>query len=167
MKTINDIKYNCFNFFGNKVQCCATDELLADVLNKDIDSERYINLAYTNYGGFYSEKIFMQYLKEFHPNNIVIETTYYNGKNAIVFGNIVEDIIELTQDEDILAFEDFEDYYFKKECMDLEEAAKQYIEDNNIPKNKEAVVYDYFRDNVVMTTFGADYSESDLLKYLG
>lgn len=165
MKTIQDIRNRCVDMFGNKADCCATDELLMKILKKDVSTDKYIAISYTDYGGTYLEKIFIQYLKETHPNNIIVENTVYFGENAIVFGYIVDDIIEASKDYP-LGYEDFEDYYYGKEISDLEKAAIQFIKENNIPEDQEEIIYDYFRDVATMQTFGVDYSESDLERYI-
>lgn len=165
MKTIQDIRNRCVDMFGNKADCCATEELLEEVSNKYTLFNKYISLSYTNYGGTYLEKVFIQYLKENHPDNILIENTIYSGENAIVFGYIVDDIIEASKDYP-LGYEDFEDYYYGKEISDLGKAAIQFIKENNIPEDQEEIIYDYFRDAATMQTFGVDYSESDLERYI-
>lgn len=165
MKTIQDIRNRCVDMFGNKTDCYATEELLEEVLNKYTLFDKYIAISYTDYGGTYLEKIFIQYLKETHPNNIIIENTIYFGENAIVFGSIVEDIIEATRDYP-LGYKDFEDYYCNKENSDLEEAATQYIRETYTPENQQGIIYDYFRNAATMQTFGADYSDSDLQNYI-
>lgn len=165
MKTIQDIRNRCVDMFGNKADCYATEELLEKVSNKYTLFNKYIALSYTNYGGTYLEKVFIQYLKENHPNNILVENTIYSGENAIVFGYIVEDIIEASKDYP-LGYEDFEDYYYGKEISDLEEAAIQFIRENDIPEDQEEIIYDYFRNVATMQTFGVDYSESDLESYI-
>lgn len=165
MKTIQDIRNNSVDMFGNKKDIYATDDLLIEILKKNISTDKYISLSYTNYGGTYLEKIFIQYLKENHPDNILIENTIYSGENAIVFGYIVEDIIKASKDYP-LGYEDFEDYYYGKEISDLEEAAIQFIRENDIPEDQEGIIYDYFRDIATVQTFGVDYSESDLESYI-
>lgn len=165
METIQDIRNNSVDMFGNKADCYATDELLMEILKKDVSTDKYIALSYTNYGGTYLEKVFIQYLKENHPNNILVENTIYSGENAIVFGYIVEDIIEASKDYP-LGYEDFEDYYYGKEISDLGKAAEQFIKENDIPNDQEEIIYDYFRNVATMQTFGVDYSESDLESYI-
>lgn len=165
MRTIQDIKKRCVDMFGNKADCCATDELLMEILKKDVSTDKCIAISYTNYGGTYLEKVFIQYLKENHPDNILIENTIYSGENAIVFGYIVDDIIEASKDYP-LGYEDFEDYYCGKEISDLEKAAIQFIRENDIPGDQEEIIYDYFRNAATMQTFGVDYSESDLERYI-
>lgn len=165
MRTIQDIKKRCVDMFGNKTDCYATEDLLEKVSSKYPLFDKYIAISYTDYGGTYLEKIFIQYLKETHPNNIIVENTVYFGENAIVFGYIVDDIIEASKDY-TLGYEDFEDYYYGKEISDLGKAAIQFIKENNIPEDQEEFIYDYFRDVATMQTFGVDYSESDLERYI-
>lgn len=165
MRTIQDIRNRCVDMFGNKTDCYATEYLLEKVSSKYPLFDKYITISYTNYGGTYLEKIFIQYLKETHPNNILIENTIYSGENAIVFGYIVEDIIEASKDYP-LGYEDFEDYYYGKEISDLGKAAIQFIKENNIPEDQEEIIYDYFRDVATMQTFGVDYSDIDLENYI-
>lgn len=165
MRTIQDIKKRCVDMFGNKADCCATDELLTEILKKDVSTDKYITISYTDYGGTYLEKVFIQYLKENHPDNILIEKTIYSGENAIVFGYIVDDIIEASEYYP-LGYEDFEDYYYDKESSDFEKAAIQFIRENDIQGDQEEIIYDYFRNAATMQTFGVDYSDSDLENYI-
>lgn len=163
MKTITSFEEKCFSLFGEK-QCCASDSLKERVLELCPNGEKYINLAYTYYSGTFVEKAFIKYMEDNHPESIIYEETAWFGKNAIVFGEIVSDIIESTELY-ILGFEDFEDYFCKEELEEQMKAAEQYINENDIPEEKKELVIDYFRECSV-ETFGIDYSENDLTLFL-
>lgn len=159
MKTITSFEEKCFSLCGKK-QCYASDSLKERVLELCSNGEKYINLAYTDYGGTFLEKAFIQYMEDNHPESIICESTAWFGKNAIVFGEIVFDIIESTESY-ILGFEGFEDYFCEKEWEEQMKAAEQYINENDIPEEKREIVLDYFRVCSV-ETFGVNYSENDL-----
>lgn len=163
MKTIEQLEKRCFSIFGNN-QCYASDSLKEKVLELCPNGEKFINLAYTDYGGTFVEKVFIQYMKDNHPEFIIYESTFWFGENAIVFGKIVTDIIESTKSY-LFGFENLEDYFNEKEWEEQIKAAEQYINENDIPEEKKELVFDYFRECLV-ETFGVDYSENDLTLFL-
>lgn len=83
-------------------------------LAKSKQSDIYINFAYTDYGGDFFDRVAIAYFKENHPDNIVYESTSWNGENAYIFGEIAKEFKEAT-DNYLLGFEDIEDYYYEKE----------------------------------------------------
>lgn len=163
MKTITSFEEKCFSLWGEK-QCYASDSLKERVLELCPNGEKYINLAYTDYGGTFVEKAFIKYMEDNHPESIIYENTAWFGKNVIVFGEIVFDIIESTESY-ILGFENFEDYFCERELDERMKAAEQYIDENDIPEEKKELVFDYFGECLV-ETFGVDYNETDLTLFL-
>lgn len=90
----------------------ASDSLLEKA--KEVGANVYVNLAYTAYGGTFLDNCIIQYFKEFHPESIIFESTYWTGENAFVFGEIAQTLLDETKNY-ILGFEDFEDYFLDKE----------------------------------------------------
>jgi len=78
------------------------------------DDEIIVNFAYTDYGGDFFDKVAIEYFAEDFPDNIIWEDTSYYGKNAILFGDIVPEFIEETENY-LLGFRDIEDYFYERE----------------------------------------------------
>lgn len=93
----------------NNKRGCASDSLLEDAKAKQ--SNIYINFAYTDYGGDFFDRVSIAYFKENYPDNIVYESTSWNGENAYIFGEIAKKFKEET-DNYLLGFESMEDYFF-------------------------------------------------------
>lgn len=90
----------------------ASDSLLEEAKGKN--SDLYVNFAYNSYGGYFYDNVVIQYMKEHHAENIVLENTSWNGCNAFLFGDVASEFLEESRN-DVLGFEDLEDFYFTKE----------------------------------------------------
>ena len=157
------INEKSINIFGHKENVCASDTLIDKAL--DNESDMYINLAYTDYGGSVLDKYLITYLIEQKNQGIVYENTSWNGINALVFGKTAKEIKEHIDKGYILGYTGFEDYYCEKEWQEGEEEANNYIKEKEIPKDKYPIVYDFFH-NCAVETFGVDYCETDLEELL-
>lgn len=147
---------------GRKERVYASDSLIDEVLENE--SELYINLAYTDYGGTLLDKLLIAYLSSI-GESILIESTSWYGKNAIVFGATAKELKRYIDNGNVLDYIDFDDYYYAKENEQREIAADNYIEENDIPECKRLIVYDFF-DNCTVETFGVDYDETYLQELL-
>lgn len=136
---------------GRETSCpYASDSLLAELTKKGVDEA--IHVAYTDYGGSFYDKCLIEYLSREYPENIVLENTSYNGKNAFVFGEITKDLFT----------REFGEYIDNRILKEQDKAAELYISYNKITdENTKQVVYDYM-SNCGVCTFGCDYSEDDL-----
>jgi len=101
-----------------------------------IESGNYLNFAYTNYGGYFLDVVFMDYFLENYPENIVIENTIYFGRNAIVFNTDKNpdliDCFTIETEDYILSFEDVEEFYTEKELEVFLDFVKVFIEEELI-----------------------------------
>jgi antirestriction protein len=148
------------------------DELKAKLKTQknNVEDKDVIAFAYTDYGGDILDKYAIEYFLENHPNNIVVESTSYSGKNAFVFGKPAKEWMEETQDYP-LGFEDFESFYYDKENEDFEEGINFFIEDL---KRDYSFDEDEVRDSLLeqfsgyfnVSTSGLDYSEDTMINYL-
>lgn len=157
------INEKSINIFGHKENVCASDTLIDKAL--DNESDMYINLAYTDYGGSVLDKYLITYLIEQKNQGIVYENTSWNGMNALVFGKTAKEIKQHIDKEYVLGYEGFETYYCQKEWECQEEEANNYIKENEISEDKHSIVYGFFHGCTV-GTFGVDYCEIDLEKLL-
>ena len=164
MKTGREIiNEKSIDIFGRKEGVYASESLIEEALEKE--SDQYINLAYTDYGGTLLDKLLITYLTSINAC-ILVESTSWYGKNAIVFGATAKELKRYIDNGNVLDYIDFDDYYYyTKENEQREIAADNYIEENDIPECKRLAAYDYF-DNCVVDTFGVDYSESELQELL-
>lgn len=163
MKTNREIiNEKSIDIFGRNEGVYASESLIEEALEKE--SELYINLAYTDYGGTLLDKLLITYLTSIKAC-ILVESTSWYGKNAIVFGATAKELKKYIDNGNVLDYMYFDDYYYTKENEQREIAADNYIEENDIPECKRLIVYDYF-DNCTVHTFGVDYSETYLQELL-
>ena len=139
-------------------------------IKDNVEDNDVIAFAYTDYGGSIIDKYAIEYFLENHPNNIVVESQSYNGKNAFVFGKPAKEWMEETEDYP-LGFEDFESYFYDKENEDFAEGIDYFITDL---KRDYSFDEDEVRDSLLeqfsgyfsVTTSGLDYSEDRMIDYL-
>lgn len=150
--------------FSSKQTYVASESLLQEA--KDKHSDIYLNFAYTDYGGSFLDKVIISYFKEYYPENIVHETTSWNGENAFIFGEPAKELYNLMKVDNILGFDDLEDYYTEMEYNMITEEAQQYIEDNGLSNELYDIVREWLVDNGSIEPNFVDYSETDLNGYL-
>lgn len=108
--------YMCFESdvdFSNKQTYVASESLVQEA--KDKHSDIYLNFAYTDYGGSLLDKVIISYFKEYYPENIVHEKTSWNDENAFIFGEPAKELYNLMKVDNVLGFDDLEDYYTEME----------------------------------------------------
>lgn len=118
------------------------------------------------------DRVAIAYFKENHPDNIVYESTSWNGENAYIFGEIAKEFKEAT-DNYLLGFENIEDYYWEKEQEMLDALYLFLFEEYNerICTNRDNFI-EFLRDNFTnecsynITSTMVDYSPSDVEKLL-
>lgn len=150
-------------------RCYASYDLIEKIEKKN-HKNFILNFAYTDYGGSFWDKIVIEYFKKNHPNNILYESTYYNGQNALIFGDIAKDFFNQSQDY-FLQFENIENFYCEMESNQYLEDFKYFIE--NI-KNDYLFNYNVVLNYLIGNKIGEynilsnmiDYSFEDLIKEL-
>lgn len=142
----------------------ASESLVQEA--KDKHSDIYLNFAYTDYGGSFLEKVIISYFKEYYPENIVHEKTSWNGENAFIFGEPAKELYNLMKVDNVLGFDDLEDYYTEMEYNMITEEAQQYIDDNGISNDLLDIVYEWIGENSRLEPNFVNYSEIDLNEYL-
>ena len=68
--------------------------------------------------------------------------------------------------DNVLGFDDLEDYYTEMEYNMITEEAQQYIEDNGLSNELYDIVREWLVDNGSIEPNFVDYSEIDLNEYL-
>lgn len=126
--------------FSSKQTYVASESLLQEA--KDKHSDIYLNFVYTDYGGSFLDKVIISYFKEYYPENIVHEKTSYNGENAFIFGEPAKELYNLMKVDNVLGFDDLEDYYTEMEYNVITEEAQRYINDNELGNDTD---YQYRR----------------------
>ena len=102
-------------------------EIVEQALNEEALSDQvYINLAYTNYGGSFLDKVYIEYFKQNHPDYTLSELTSYNGQNAFIVGKVARDFVEAYESYP-LGFETLEDFYSELEHSEVEEVIRENI----------------------------------------
>ena len=141
----------------------ASSKLVAEAKAKN--AKQYVNIAYTDYGGSFFDKVFISFIEKYHPNNIVSENTAWNGKNAFIFGDILPQLIEVTNDY-LLGFETIEEYFYGMEQKEYDDYINMLIDDGVI--NNEYYEIDfakqYLEENAHIYTTGVDVDVDDLVK---
>lgn len=149
----------------------ASNSLREELFNKKLPMDTpVINFAYTDYGGNFFDKVAVKYFTENHPENIVSENTSWNGENALVFGDIAKEFIEVTESY-LLGFGDMEELFYKMESDEENEAFGMFLDDM---EDK----YSFDREDALkwlnenrggyysVRTSGLDYSETELVSTL-
>ena len=147
---------------NNRATYVATGSLVDEARAKK--SNEYINIAYTDYGGSFFDKVLISYFKKKYPKNIVSESICWNGENAFIFGDIVDKLIEETK-EYILGFEDIENYYCNMEQEEYNKYIDGLIRDGLITESERDLAYEYLYETAHMETFGVDIDESRLIAF--
>ncbi len=133
---------------------------------RNIDTDFVLNLCYSDYGGSFLDRVLIEFFKQEYPENIIFETTSWNGQNAYVFGDISKKIYEDYQDDGEL----IEDFYSEKESDLIHKTATAFIQSNYPDKVKNSdlheLVYIWLSETGSPEPNYFDYSESKLLKYL-
>lgn len=146
----------------------ASDTLMEELATCDTGRGRVVNVAFTDYGGEFFDKVLIAYFAAKHPANIIKENTSYNGQNAFIFGDIVPAFEEET-DRYILGFEDLEEFYVFKAFEEYTKAI-DYILNEELGKytfDLEAArewLREEMEGNYNITTQGVDYCTSSLLE---
>lgn len=156
--------------------CIASDFLWNDAKERGGIA---VNIAYTNYGGIFMEKTLIKYISERFPEDIIMEDTSWNGKNAFVFGNIADKVWDgAVGNSDIFnLFDDFEDYFITEEYnvmqAESESIFNAYKEHGDLDGLTDAelnivkdTIRNFFDTYGNAETFGADYCSGDFIYYM-
>ena len=141
----------------------ASSELVAEAKAKN--AKQYANIAYTDYGGTFFDKVLISFIEKYHPNNIASENTAWNGKNAFIFGDILPQLIEDTNGY-LLGFENIEEYFFEMEQKEYDDYINMLIDEgviNNAHYERD-FVKQYLEENAHVETFGIDVSNELLVE---
>lgn len=150
--------------FSNEQTYVASESLLQEA--KDKHSDIYLNFAYTDYGGSFSDKVIISYFKEYYPENIVHEKTSWNGENAFIFGEPAKELYDFIKNGDILCFDYLGQYYTETKYNMITAEAQQYINDNGLDNDLYDIVCEWLIENSHIEPNFLDYSEIDLNEYL-
>lgn len=144
----------------------ASSYLINDLKAVMKEGDTIVNLAYTDYGGDFIQKVAIEYLIKNHPANIVVEPTSWNGKNCFIFGNVAEDWIESNKYYP-LGFEDIESFYYEMEANEKRDGytyfLNQYANDETVSMLEDGVSkLCELRESDQVLTSGLDYSNAEL-----
>jgi hypothetical protein len=102
--------------------------------NDDLDesnSQVYLLSYSDNDAGSLFDKVMIDYLEKNYPQDIVVEKTKNNGKDAFIFGDTADRYIEAVEDYGGMSFDDYaidDDYFEILKEMELKEFNK-YLDD--------------------------------------
>ena len=146
-----------------------TDLFYESVKDKIGDNTKVIAIHYSNYGGSFLGKMLIKYFQKEYPNNIITSPLSYNGEEAVLFGPYIDEINDI---DDIVYTTGIEDFIFVYENDIIAEKCDEIINErfSERDENEKHGIYmalsDYFRENANLATFGLDYSEHDLDKFI-
>lgn len=146
-----------------------TDLFYESVKNEIGETTKVIAIHYTNYGGSFLGKMLIKYFQDEYPNNIITSRLSYNGEEAVLFGPYIDEINDI---EDIFYTTGIDDYILDYENDIIAEECDEIINErfSECDENEKHGIYialsDYFRENARLETFGLDYSEHDLDKFI-
>jgi hypothetical protein len=147
----------------------SSDELI-NKLKENYTGEDIVNFAYTDYGGDFFDKVAIAFFSENYPDNIVFESTVYGGQNAFIFGDIVPEFLEVTENY-LLGFDNLEEFYYQMEYKETIDGFKRFIDD--MEKYNNLVLCPDGFDKLMeqrsgyynIYPSGIDFSESELIKF--
>lgn len=150
--------------FSNKNTYIASESLVQEAQDKH--SDIYLNFCYTDYGGTFLDKVIISYFKEYYPENIVHESTCWNGENAFIFGELAKELYNLIKLGNVLGFDFLGQYYTEMEYNMIADTAQQYIDDNGLGNELYDIVCNWLYENGYSESNYIDYCEIDLNEYL-
>ena len=134
--------YEVDGFGSNELKDKVKETLL------DSKSKNYVNLAFTDYGGTYFDKVMIAYLEKNHKqsDDFFVESTCYFGKNCYVTGSLAKRIIRETETY-LLGFEEVEDFFGEFEYLELYDTVNDYLKDKELDDNTKHSIINEIIDN--------------------
>ena len=150
---------------------------LTDLFNESICAElpkrsKVLYAHYTDYGGSFLGKMIIAYFEESYPQNIISSNLSYNGKEAVIFGDVVEELSEYDKRGYIAGFDGLEEFILEYMDKMIAEECDTIIEERFSDRSEDERngIYmglsDYFHERAGFTTCRIDYSETDLEEYI-
>lgn len=127
---------------------------------------------YSDYGGTFLGKMLVAYFEKEYPENIISDNLSYNGKEAVIFGDVVEELREWDKKGYMAGFDGLEDFILAYEDKMVAEECDRIINEkfSDRSEDERSGIYmaldEYFHKTAGFETFGLDYSESDLEEYI-
>lgn len=127
---------------------------------------------YSDYGGTFLGKMLVAYFEKEYPENIISDNLSYNGKEAVIFGDVVEELREWDKKGYMAGFDGLEDFILAYEDKMVAEECDRIINEkfSDRSEDERSGIYmaldEYFHETARFETFGLDYSESDLEEYI-
>lgn len=150
---------------------------ITDLFNESICIElpkgsKVLYVHYSDYGGSFLGKMIIAYFEETYPDNIVTSNLSYNGKEAVIFGDVVEELRECDKRKYIAGFDGLEEYILEYMDNMIAEECNRIIKErfSDCSEGERHGIYmglsDCLHAVARFDTFGLDYSERDLEKYI-
>lgn len=127
---------------------------------------------YSDYGGSFLGKMLMAYFEKEYPENIISDNLSYNGREAVIFGDVVEELKKCERRKYLAGFDCLEDFILDYEDKMVAEECDRIVKErfSDRSEDEKSSIYmalnEYFHETARFDTFGLDYSESDLEKYI-
>lgn len=145
-----------------------TDLFFEHITDELPKGSEVLYIHYSDYGGSFLGKMIIAYFEEAYPQNIMTSNLSYNGKEAVIFGDVVEELRKWAKSKYIAGFDgleeficEYQDNMIAEECDTI---LKEWFSDRS--EEERNGIYmglsDYFHENAGFATFGIDYSERDL-----
>ena len=82
---------------------------------------------YSDYGGAFLGKMLVAYFEKEYPENIISDNLSYNGKEAVIFGDVVEELREWDKKGYMAGFDGLEDFILAYEDKMVAEECDRII----------------------------------------
>lgn len=150
----------------------VTDLFYESICDELPKGSKVLYVHYSDYGGSIMGKMLIEYFKRDYPENIIHGNLSYNGEEAVIFGDVVEELREWDKKGYMAGFDCMEEFILAYEDKMVAEECDRIIKEkfSDRSEDERSGIYmaldEYFHETARFVTFGLDYSESDLEKYI-
>lgn len=162
-----------FEFGCSDVNSLPLTDLFFERISEELPKgSEVLYVHYSDYGGSFLGKMLMAYFEKEYPENIISDNLSYNGKEAVIFGDVVEELKKCEKRKYMAGFDCLEDFILDYEDKMVAEECDRIVKErfSDRSEDERSSIYmalnEYFHETARFDTFGLDYSESDLEKYI-
>lgn len=162
-----------FEFGCSDIKSLPLTDLFFERITEELPKgSEVLYVHYSDYGGSFLGKMLVAYFEKEYPENIISDNLSYNGKEAVIFGEVVEELKECDKKGYMAGFDGLEEFIIEYQDNMVAEETDRIIAERfaDCSEDEKSGIYmalsEYFHETARFDTFGLDYSESDLEKYI-
>lgn len=150
----------------------VTDLFYESICDELPKGSKVLYVHYSDYGGSIMGKMLIEYFKRDYPENIIHDKLSYNGEEAVIFGDVVEELRECYERGYLAGFDGLEEFMIEFEDNMIAEECDRIITERFADRSEDEkggiyiALSEYFHEVARFDTFGLDYSVDDLEKYI-